>query len=51
MGKGIFVTGTGTDVGKTYVTGLIIKKIKENGMTPGYFKAAMMEMKERKMER
>ena len=41
MGKGIFVTGTGTDVGKKYVTGLIIKKIKENGMTPGYFKAAM----------
>ena len=41
MGKGTFVTGTGTDVGKTYVTGLIIKKIKENGMTPGYFKAAM----------
>ena len=41
MGKGIFVTGTGTDVGKTYVIGLIIKKIKENGMTPGYFKAAM----------
>lgn len=39
--NGIFVTGTGTDVGKTYVTGLIIKKIKENGMTPGYFKAAM----------
>lgn len=25
-GKGIFVTGTGTDVGKTYVTGLIIKR-------------------------
>ena len=41
MGNLIFVTGTGTDVGKTYVTGLIIKKIKENGMTPGYFKAAM----------
>ena len=39
--KGVFVTGTGTDVGKTYVTGLIIKKIKENGMTPGYSKAAM----------
>ena len=29
MGKGIFVTGTATDVGKTYVTGLIIKKLKE----------------------
>ena len=28
MGKGIFVTGTGTDVGKTYVTGLIIKKAR-----------------------
>ena len=39
--KQLIVTGTGTDVGKTYVTGLIIKKIKENGMTPGYFKAAM----------
>lgn len=38
MGKGIFVTGTGTDVGKTYVTGLIIKKIKENGMTQAILK-------------
>ena len=26
MAKGIFVTGTGTDVGKTYVTALIVKK-------------------------
>ena len=25
MAKGIFVTGTGTDVGKTYVTALIVK--------------------------
>ena len=41
MGKGIFVTGTATDVGKTYVTGLIIKKLKEEGINPGYFKAAM----------
>ncbi|MCD8364937.1 MAG: hypothetical protein LUC83_03835 [Clostridiales bacterium] len=23
MGRGLFVTGTGTDIGKTYVTGLI----------------------------
>ena len=38
MGKGIFVTGTGTDVGKTYVTGLIIKKIKENRMTQAILK-------------
>ena len=28
MGKCIFVTGTGTDVGKTYVTGLMVKKLK-----------------------
>lgn len=26
MSKQIFITGTGTDVGKTYVTGLIVKK-------------------------
>lgn len=43
MGKGIFVTGTGTDVGKTFVTGLIIKKLKEEGLNPGYYKAAMSE--------
>ena len=41
MGKGISVTGTATDVGKTYVTGLIIKKLKEEGMNPVYFKADM----------
>ena len=31
MSKSIFITGTGTDVGKTYVTGLIVKKLKESG--------------------
>ena len=31
MGKAIFITGTGTDVGKTYVTGLLVKKIREKG--------------------
>lgn len=25
MSKGIFITAIGTDVGKTYVTGLIVK--------------------------
>ena len=29
MSKSIFITGTGTDIGKTYVTGLIVKKLKE----------------------
>ncbi len=31
MSKQLFITGTGTDVGKTYVTGLILKKLRENG--------------------
>ena len=28
MGKGLFVTGTGTDIGKTYVTGLIVADLQ-----------------------
>ena len=30
MTKGIFITATGTDVGKTYVAGLIVKKMRES---------------------
>ena len=41
MSKGIFITGTGTDVGKTYVTGLILKKLKDSGVSSAYYKAAM----------
>lgn len=41
MSKAIFITGTGTDVGKTFVTGLILKKLNENGKKAAYFKAAM----------
>jgi len=41
MSKNIFVTGTGTDVGKTYVTGLLVKALRENGKNAAYFKAAM----------
>lgn len=41
MSQNIFITGTGTDVGKTFVTGLILKKIAENGKNPAYYKAAM----------
>lgn len=41
MSKNLFITGTGTDVGKTYVTGLIIKKLRENGINAAYYKAAM----------
>lgn len=41
MSKKIFITGTGTDVGKTFVTGLIVKKLKESGINAAYYKAAM----------
>lgn len=41
MSKGLFVTGTGTDTGKTFVTGLLLKRLKESGYNSAYFKAAM----------
>lgn len=41
MAKSVFITGTGTDVGKTYVTGLIVKKLCEAGVNAAYYKAAM----------
>ena len=40
MSKKIFVTGTGTDVGKTFVTALMVKKLRDNGISAGYYKAA-----------
>ncbi len=41
MAKGIFITATGTDVGKTYITALIIKKLREANINCGYYKAAL----------
>lgn len=41
MSKNLFITGTGTDVGKTYVTSLVIKKLRESGEQAAYYKAAM----------
>lgn len=41
MSKTLFITGTGTDVGKTYVSGLILKKLREAGHSAGYYKAAL----------
>ena len=41
MGKALFVTGTGTDIGKTYVTGLIVKCLRDAGFAAGYYKAAL----------
>ncbi|MDE6233202.1 MAG: dethiobiotin synthase [Lachnospiraceae bacterium] len=41
MSKSLFVTGTNTDIGKTYVTALIVKKLRDSGLNAGYFKAAV----------
>ena len=41
MSKKLFVTGTGTDVGKTYVTALMVKKLHGAGLRAAYYKAAM----------
>ena len=38
MAKKIFITGTGTDIGKTYISALIVKKMREAGFNCGYFK-------------
>lgn len=41
MAKGIFITATGTDVGKTYISALIVKKMREAGLNCGYYKPAL----------
>lgn len=48
MSKSIFVTGTGTDIGKTYVAGLVVKKLHEAKLKVAYFKAAMSGNERRK---
>ena len=41
MSKAYFITATGTDVGKTYVTALLVKKWRDLGIDAGYYKAAL----------
>ena len=41
INKDIFITGTGTDVGKTFIAGLILKNLIDNGINAAYFKSAM----------
>ena len=41
MSKALFITGTGTDIGKTYVAGRIVKKLTDAGKNAAYYKAAM----------
>ena len=47
MTKGIFITATGTDAGETYVSGLLVKKLRDNGINCGYYKPALCGMEER----
>ncbi|MPQ42883.1 dethiobiotin synthase [Clostridium tarantellae] len=41
MSKGIFITGTDTEVGKTYITAMIIKELRDNGFNATYFKGVL----------
>lgn len=47
MSRALFVTATGTDVGKTYVTALIVKRLRDAGINAGYYKAALSGAEER----
>ena len=46
MSKNIFITATGTDIGKTYISALIIKKMREKGFNCGYFKPVLSGVEE-----
>lgn len=41
MSKNIFITATGTDIGKTYVSALIVKEMRNAGYNCGYFKPVL----------
>ena len=38
MTKSVFITGTGTDIGKTYTSALIMKKLLQEKYNACYFK-------------
>ena len=41
MTKGIFITATGTDVGKTYVSALLLKYLLKSGLNARYYKPVL----------
>lgn len=41
MSKGVFIAATGTDIGKTYVSALLTKILRQKGINAGYYKAAL----------
>ena len=40
MSKCLFIAGTGTDVGKTFISALVVKCLRDSGLNAGYYKAA-----------
>lgn len=47
MSKNVFITATGTDIGKTYISALIVKKMNESGYNCGYYKPVLSGVKEK----
>jgi len=41
MNNQIFITATGTDVGKTFISALLVKTAREHGINCGYFKPVL----------
>ncbi|MBQ8168210.1 dethiobiotin synthase [bacterium] len=41
MTEGIFITATGTDIGKTYISGLLVKNLRKKGIDCGYYKPVL----------
>lgn len=41
MADKVFITATGTDVGKTYVSALLVKKMRDMGYNCGYYKPVL----------
>lgn len=41
MSKALFITATGTDVGKTFVSALLVQKLHQAGLQAGYYKPAL----------
>ena len=39
--RGLFVTGTGTDIGKTYVSAAIARELTKKNLKLAYYKAAV----------
>jgi dethiobiotin synthetase len=52
MSRGLFITGTGTGVGKTYVAALIAKSLRDSGKRVGVYKpvASGCELRDGKLE-